>query len=126
MKFLDSLEYIYCSGQNSGLATILSVLNVLFKVETLNSAASQKVASFYRKLQTSGGGSLAKLHMTSLKGKIFGWFSSLNSKIVLQLLERIQTMLVCLENWEKNKSLRLLMLRLKRRMMKIRFSVLFN
>ena len=57
------------------------------KVETLNSGASQKVASFYRsvryqqfnffpffvfsrKLQSSGGASLAKLHMTSLKGFI--------------------------------------------------------
>jgi len=39
------------------------------KVETLNSSASQKVASFYRKLQSAGGGSLAKLHVTSLKGK---------------------------------------------------------
>lgn len=39
------------------------------KVDTLNSATSQKVASFYRKLQSAGGGSLAKLHMTQLKGK---------------------------------------------------------
>ena len=38
------------------------------KVDTLNSATSQKVASFYRKLQSAGGGSLAKLHMTQLKG----------------------------------------------------------
>lgn len=37
------------------------------KVETLNSGASQKVASFYRKLQTAGGTKLASLHMTSLK-----------------------------------------------------------
>ena len=62
---------------------------LFFKVETLNSAASQKVASFYRKLQSSGGGSLAKLHMTSLKSRA-----------------RILTMLACWENWEKNKSLR--------------------
>jgi len=39
------------------------------KIETLNSNASQKVASFYRKLQSAPGGSLAKLHMSSLKAK---------------------------------------------------------
>ena len=40
------------------------------KVETLNSGASQKVASFYRKLQTAGGTKLASLHMTSLKARV--------------------------------------------------------
>jgi len=39
------------------------------KVETLNSGASQKVATFYRKLQTAGGTKLAALHMTSLKSR---------------------------------------------------------
>ena len=39
------------------------------QVETLNSGASQKVASFYRKLQTAGGTKLASLHMTSLKAR---------------------------------------------------------
>jgi len=42
------------------------------KIETLNSNASQKVASFYRKLQSAPGGSLAKLHMSSLKAKSMG------------------------------------------------------
>ena len=89
-------------GPNSGPAPVSEVtqqeideelLNKMttLKVETLNSGASQKVASFYRsvvsvvqvltfsiqcvfiisrKLQSSGGTSLAKLHMTSLKGFI--------------------------------------------------------
>ena len=89
-------------GPNSGPASVTEVtqqevdeelLNKMttLKVETLNSGASQKVASFYRsvlssvrssvsiqsdfiisrKLQSSGGASLAKLHMTGLKGFIF-------------------------------------------------------
>merc|ERR1711884_30389 len=67
-------------GPNGGAASVTDVtqpevdedlINKMstVKVDTLNSAASQKVASFYRKLQSAGGGSLAKLHMTSLKGK---------------------------------------------------------
>jgi len=39
------------------------------KVETLNSAASQKVATFYRKLQGAGGSKLASLHLTSLQSR---------------------------------------------------------
>lgn len=74
-KMIDKLKSM---GPNNGPASVSDVANQEvdeellnkvsnMKVETLNSAASQKVASFYRKLQSSGGGSLAKLHMTSLK-----------------------------------------------------------
>jgi len=76
-KMIDKLKTM---GPNSAPASVSEVtqlevddelLNKMttLKVETLNSGASQKVASFYRKLQSSGGTSLAKLHMTSLKGK---------------------------------------------------------
>jgi len=39
------------------------------KVDTLSSVSSQKVAAFYRKLQTAGGNKLAALHVTSLKAR---------------------------------------------------------
>jgi len=76
-KMIDKLK---CLGPNSSAAPVADVaqpemdeemLNKLnnLKVETLNSAASQKVAGFYRKLQTAGGSKLASLHMTSLKGR---------------------------------------------------------
>jgi len=76
-KMIDKLK---CLGPNSSTAPasdvaqpeidddLLSKLSTL-KVETLNSGASQKVAGFYRKLQTAGGSKLASLHMTSLKGR---------------------------------------------------------
>ena len=75
-KMIDKLK---CLGPNTSAAPvsevahleidedILDKLNNL-KVETLTSGASQKVAGFYRKLQTAEGGKLASLHMTSLKG----------------------------------------------------------
>lgn len=74
-KMIDKLKTM---GPNGGAASVTDVtqpevdedlINKMstVKVDTLNSAASQKVASFYRKLQSAGGGSLAKLHMTSLK-----------------------------------------------------------
>lgn len=76
-KMIDKLK---CLGPNSSAAPVQDVaqaemdedmLNKLnnLKVETLNSGASQKVAGFYRKLQTAGGTKLASLHMTSLKGR---------------------------------------------------------
>ena len=76
-KMIDKLK---CLGPNSSAAPATDVaqpdmdedmLNKLnnLKVETLNSGASQKVAGFYRKLQTAGGSKLASLHMTSLKGR---------------------------------------------------------
>merc|ERR1719511_268065 len=76
-KMIDKLKSM---GPNNGPAAVSDVTNQevdeemlnkmsTMKVETLNSSASQKVASFYRKLQSAGGGSLAKLHVTSLKGK---------------------------------------------------------
>merc|ERR1719471_14364 len=75
-KMIDKLKTM---GPNGGPASVSDVTNQevdeellnkmsTMKVETLNSASSQKVASFYRKLQSSGGASLAKLHMTPLKG----------------------------------------------------------
>lgn len=39
------------------------------KIETLNSDASQKVAGFYRKLQSANGSKLVHLHRTSLKNR---------------------------------------------------------
>lgn len=77
-KMIDKLKTM---GPNGGPASVSDVTNTetvdeellnkmsTMKVETLNSASSQKVASFYRKLQSSGGGNLAKLHMAPLKGK---------------------------------------------------------
>lgn len=76
-KMIDKLKTM---GPNGGPASVSDVTNQevdeellnkmsTMKVETLNSASSQKVASFYRKLQSSGGGNLAKLHMAPLKGK---------------------------------------------------------
>ena len=77
-KMIDKLKTM---GPNGGPASVSDVTNQevdeellnkmsTMKVETLNSASSQKVASFYRKLQSSGGASLAKLHMTPLKGEL--------------------------------------------------------
>lgn len=47
---------------------MLNKLNNM-KVEPLNAGTSQKVANFYRKLQTAGGTKLASLHMTNLKSR---------------------------------------------------------
>ena len=76
-KMIDKLK---CLGPNNSQAPVVDVTQPEMdeemlaklsnlKVETLNSAASQKVAGFYRKLQTAGGNKLASLHMTSLKTK---------------------------------------------------------
>ena len=78
-KMIDKLKTM---GPNGGPMSVSEVTNQeqavdeelltkmsTMKVETLNSAASQKVASFYRKLQSSGGGNLAKLHMAPLKAR---------------------------------------------------------
>jgi len=78
-KMIDKLKSM---GPNNGPAQVndvvqtgaelddemISKLNNM-KVETLNSGASQKVAGFYRKLQTAGGNKLVSLHMTSLKSR---------------------------------------------------------
>lgn len=77
------IDKLKCMGPNNGPAQVNDVvasagpeldeemMNKLsnMKVEILNSQASQKVASFYRKLQTAGGTKLASLHMTSLKSR---------------------------------------------------------
>jgi len=79
-KMMDRLK---AQGPNNGLAAQVNdtaatstaqgideeTINKLqnLKVETLNSVSSQKVAAFYRKLQTAGGNKLAALHVTSLK-----------------------------------------------------------
>ena len=87
-KMIDKLK---CLGPNTGSAAaeaagpagpevdeeMLGKLATL-KVETLNSAASRKVASFYRKLQSAGGGHLAKLHLTSLKPRGADYAAMLN------------------------------------------------
>jgi RISC-loading complex subunit TARBP2 len=78
-KMIDKLKSM---GPNNGPAQVNDVVAAgqeldeemmsklsNMKVETLNSGASQKVASFYRKLQTAGGTKLASLHMTSLKSR---------------------------------------------------------
>ena len=76
-KMIDKLK---CLGPNNSASPMTDVVqqevddDMLaklsnLKVETLNSGASQKVAGFYRKLQTAGGSKLASLHMTSLKSK---------------------------------------------------------
>lgn len=76
-KMIDKLKTM---GPNGGPASVSEVTQQEvdeeligkvsnIKIETLNSNASQKVASFYRKLQSAPGGSLAKLHMSSLKAK---------------------------------------------------------
>merc|ERR1719471_2729455 len=110
-KMIDKLKSM---GPNNGPASVSDVANQEvdeellnkvsnMKVETLNSAASQKVASFYRKLQTSGGGSLAKLHMTSLKvtGKNTDYVGMLGE------LGKEQKFEVTYVEVEENKSLRL-------------------
>jgi len=76
-KMIDKLK---CLGPNSTAAPVADVAQPEMdeemlaklsnlKVETLNSGTSQKVAGFYRKLQSAGGSKLASLHLTSLKGK---------------------------------------------------------
>jgi len=58
---------VVTAGPELDEETITKLSNM--KVDTLNSAASQKVATFYRKLQTAGGNKLVSLHVTSLKAR---------------------------------------------------------
>jgi len=75
-KMIDKLKSGGPGGSKALVADVVSaedeelmtkMANV--KIETLNSDASQKVAGFYRKLQSANGSKLVHLHRTSLKNR---------------------------------------------------------
>jgi len=83
-KMIDKLKSY---GPNNSPAQAADITNIdeeevlsklaNMKVDTLNTETSEKVATFYKNLQSANGKNLAKLHVTSLKMKSVDYQSML-------------------------------------------------